>query len=137
MAQQARLALPLAFNLVANYSMSLVSLAFVGKLGDTQALAAAAMGTSLSSMVGKIPLMAFCGAVDTLASQASGAGLPLGALFQRAVLFLAAHCVPISAFFLGLPSLLAALGQPADMCAMVQAYLLALLPNLWVDAVAR
>ena len=35
--------------------------------------------------------MGLCGAVDTLASQASGAGLPVGPIFQRAVLFLAVH----------------------------------------------
>ena len=64
-------------------------------------------------------------------------GLPVGLLFQRAVAFLAVHCVPISLLFLGVPSLLQALGQPADMCSLVRAYLLALLPNLWIDAVAR
>ncbi len=39
----------------------------------------------------KVLLMGLCGAVDTLASQASGAGQPLGIIFQRAVLFLAVH----------------------------------------------
>lgn len=39
--------------------------------------------------------------------------------------------------FVAVPSLLAAAGQPADMTAAVRAYLLALLPNLWLDAVAR
>ena len=110
---------------------------FVGKLGDTQQLAAAALGTTLSGMSGKVLLMGFCGAVDTLASQAVGAGRPVGAIFQRAVLFLALHCLPISAVFVAVPSLLAALGQPAVMCGMVRAYLLALLPNLWIDSLAR
>ena len=86
---------------------------------------------------GKVLLMGFCGAVDTLASQAVGAGRPVGAIFQRAVLFLALHCLPISAVFVAVPSLLAALGQPAEMCSMVRAYLLALLPNLWIDSLAR
>jgi len=35
--------------------------------------------------------MGLGGAVDILASQASGAGQPLGIIFQRAVLFLAVH----------------------------------------------
>ena len=38
---------------------------------------------------------------------------------------------------MSLPALLAALGQPAEVCALVRAYLLALLPNLFIDAVAR
>lgn len=81
--------------------------------------------------------MGLCGAVDTLATQAVGAGQPVGILFQRAVLFLALHCLPIAAMFVSVPMLLAALGQPADVCALVRAYLLALLPNLFIDAVAR
>lgn len=81
--------------------------------------------------------MGLCGAVDTLASQASGAGLPVGPIFQRAALFLALHCLPISAAFVALPPLLSALGQPADVTGPVSAYLLALLPNLWLDSVAR
>ena len=43
---------PLALNLIANYSLNIVSLSFVGKLGDTQQLAAAALGTTLSAMSG-------------------------------------------------------------------------------------
>ncbi|KAI7842583.1 hypothetical protein COHA_003687 [Chlorella ohadii] len=136
-AEQSKLAAPLAVNLIANYSLSIVSLSFVGKLGDTSVLAAAALGSTLSSMSGKVLLMGLCGAVDTLASQASGAGQPLGIIFQRAVLFLAVHCIPITGLFVAVPSLLAAAGQPAEMTAAVRAYLLALLPNLWLDAVAR
>lgn len=41
----------------------------------------------------QIPLMGLCGAVDTLASQASGAGQPVGIIFQRATLFLMLHCL--------------------------------------------
>lgn len=108
-----------------------------GRTAGTQELAAMALATTLSAMVGKIPLMALCGAVDTLASQAQGAGQPVSLIFQRAVCFLTLHCLPISALFVAAPSLLAALGQPAEMAAMVRAYLLALLPNLWIDAVAR
>jgi len=46
-------------------------------------------------------------------------------------------CLKITGLFIAVPSLLAALGQPAEMCSMVRTYLLALLPNLWIDAVAR
>ncbi len=51
-AEQSKLAAPLAVNLIANYSLSIVSLSFVGKLGDTSVLAAAALGSTLSSMSG-------------------------------------------------------------------------------------
>lgn len=118
-----------------------------------------------------------CGAVDTYAAQAAGSSTrgAMGPLFLRAVLFLLLHALPLSALFLGLPSLLRTLGQPADLtfrsvgaawrrgtamiscapckvcCATfvqlchhsaltrcrVAAYLTALLPALWVDAVYR
>ena len=81
--------------------------------------------------------MGLCGAVDTLGTQSVGAGQPVGIIFQGAVLFLVLHCLPIATMFLIFPHLLAALGQPADLCALVHAYLLALLPNLFIDAVAR
>ena len=45
--------------------------------------------------------------------------------------------IPITGLFVAVPYLLAAAGQPADMTGNVRAYLLALLPNLWLDAVAR
>jgi len=47
------------------------------------------------------------------------------------------YSIPITGLFVAVPSLLAAAGQPAEMTAAVRAYLLALLPNLWLDAVAR
>lgn len=47
------------------------------------------------------------------------------------------YSIPITGLFVAVPSLLAAAGQPAEMTAAVRAYLLALLPNLWLDAMAR
>lgn len=65
-AEQSKLAAPLAVNLIANYSLSIVSLSFVGKLGDTSVLAAAALGSTLSSMSGCVcgwDGVVLCGAV--------------------------------------------------------------------------
>lgn len=52
---QAWLAVPTSINLIANYLLNVISLAFVGQLG-TQELAAAALGTTLYSMSAKILL---------------------------------------------------------------------------------
>lgn len=57
----------------------------------------------------------------------------IGAIFQRAVLFIFVHTLPMVALFLALPSLLRALGYPADLAQHVGAYLRALLPGVWVD----
>lgn len=59
-------------------------------------------------------------------------------LTQPAPAHACSHCsIPITGLFVSVPSLLAAAGQPAEMTVAVRAYLLALLPNLWLDAVAR
>jgi hypothetical protein len=47
---------PLALGLIANYSLSIISLSFVGKLGTAE-LAAAALGSTLYSMCGKLVMM--------------------------------------------------------------------------------
>jgi MATE family multidrug resistance protein len=52
---QTRLAIPIAVGLIANYLLTVISLAFVGHLG-TQELAAAALGSTLYSMSAKILL---------------------------------------------------------------------------------
>jgi Na+-driven multidrug efflux pump len=52
---QARLVIPVAVGLIANYLLTVIALAFVGQLG-TQELAAAALGSTLYSMSAKILL---------------------------------------------------------------------------------
>lgn len=80
-----------------------------------------------------------CGALDTYASQAAGSGshAALAVIFQRTVLFLLLHALPITALFFGLPALLRTLGQPAELCDRVGPYLAALAPAVWIDAVYR
>lgn len=56
MREQARIAAPLAAGLVANYSLGIVSMSFVARLGTAE-LAAAALGNTLYSIGGKIVLM--------------------------------------------------------------------------------
>ncbi|PNH05010.1 MATE efflux family protein ALF5 [Tetrabaena socialis] len=102
-------------------------------------LAAAAIGNNVAVMLGRLVLLGLCGALDTLAAQAWGAGkearLPL--LLQRTVLFLWAHSAAISASMLALPAGLAALGQDPQLTAMVRRYLLALLPSVWLEGLSR
>lgn len=135
---QARVWAPLALNLALNYSLAIINLSFLGHLGTRQ-LAAASLGVTLSGMSGKLVLMGLCGALDTLASQAAGAGntAALGVIFQRTVLFLLPHCAAISGLLLALPDLLQRLGQPPELCAEVGRFLLALLPFIWLEAVNR
>lgn len=53
-------------------------------------------------------------------------------------MFLAAHCVPLTAALLGAPRLLARLeGRGSALCAMAAAYSLRLLPCLWLEVLNR
>ncbi|GAB4814513.1 hypothetical protein N2152v2_001559 [Parachlorella kessleri] len=136
--RQARLALPLALSLLAQYSVQIISMSFAGQLG-TQELAVVALGSTLYGMGSRLVLLGLCGALDTYASQAAGSGSheALGLINQRATLFLLAHTLPITGFFLGLPHLLTAIGQPEELAQHVGRYLLTLLPAVWVDAFYR
>lgn len=72
--------------------------------------------------------------------QAYGAGnlAALGPIFQETCMFLAAHCVPLTAALLGAPRLLARLeGRDSELCAMAAAYSLRLLPCLWLEVLNR
>ncbi|GIL66766.1 hypothetical protein Vafri_20274 [Volvox africanus] len=136
--QQLSLAGPLAVNLVTANAVAVSILYFVAR-GGTEQLAAAALGNNVAVMFGRLVLLGLCGALDTLAAQAWGAGkerrLPL--LLQRTVLFLLLHCVLISAAMLLLPAGLRALGQDRALSVMVWKYLLALLPSVWLEALSR
>ncbi|KAK9842256.1 hypothetical protein WJX81_002908 [Elliptochloris bilobata] len=137
--RQGRLAGPLVVNLTLNYSISTISLASVGHLGTTE-LAAAALATVLYSMCGRQVIQGLCGALDTLASQAYGAGnlAALGPIFQETCVFLGAHCIPLTVALLGAPRLLAlAEGRDSALCAMAAAYSLRLLPCLWLEVLNR
>ncbi|GLI63431.1 hypothetical protein VaNZ11_006320 [Volvox africanus] len=136
--QQLSLAGPLAVNLVTANAVAVSILYFVAR-GGTEQLAAAALGNNVAVMFGRLVLLGLCGALDTLAAQAWGAGkerrLPL--LLQRTVLFLWLHCVLISVAMLLLPAGLHVLGQDPALSAMVWKYLLALLPSVWLEALSR
>ncbi|KAK9815228.1 hypothetical protein WJX72_000308 [[Myrmecia] bisecta] len=136
--RQGVLAGPLIVNLMLNYSLSIISLSFVGHIG-TAALAAAAMSTTVYSATGKLVLMGLAGALDTQASQAFGSGnfAALPVILQRCVYFLLLHCAPLTVAFMSVPAVLRALGQEAQLCNMVAVYTLGLLPSLWLDAINR
>lgn len=67
---QAQLAAPQWFNMACQYSISLVCIATVGRLGELQ-LAAASMSVSVFSILGQSLIISMIGALDTQASQVS------------------------------------------------------------------
>ncbi|KAG2439264.1 hypothetical protein HXX76_004625 [Chlamydomonas incerta] len=129
---------PLFLNLTCAYSINIVTLAFVGHLGK-QELAAAALATSLVGIVGRTVMYGMVGALDTLASQAYGAGNldAIGAHFRTAVTFLALHAVPLFSLLAALPLLLQENSGPDDLGAMAGRYVRHVLPWLGLEALNR
>lgn len=92
---QLRLASPVALSLVMGNCLNLVSLSFAGRFGTevrfaadceivhictpdrkvhAQDLASAALGMTVGNSTGRLLMLGLCGALDTFASQAVGAG---------------------------------------------------------------
>ncbi len=90
-------------------------------------------------MFGKLLVQSLCGALDTHASQAYGSGAydAIGVIFQRTVLFMLAHCVPITLVQLGVPELLRLAGEDPQLCALAAQYARRLLPSLYLEAFSR
>lgn len=120
--------------------LATVNLVLVAKTG-TDTLAAVALGNNLAIMCSKLVLLGLCGALDTQAAQAVGAGrlgrLPL--LYQRSVLWLLLHCVPIAALLLAAPRLACNTSDTADahMLRLVEQYMWYCLPSVFLEAFSR
>ncbi|KAG2498960.1 hypothetical protein HYH03_003149 [Edaphochlamys debaryana] len=130
--------LPLLLNYICAYSINIVTLSFVGHIGKAE-LAAAALGTSLVSILGRTIIMGLSGGLDTLASQAFGAGnvAALGAHFRTAVAFLALHLVPLVTMLLAAPVFLREEASDADLGVMAGRYVAAVLPALGFECLSR
>ncbi|XP_058091623.1 protein DETOXIFICATION 16-like isoform X4 [Magnolia sinica] len=110
--KQLLLAGPLiAINLL-QFSLRMISVMFVGHLGEL-ALSSASMATSFGGVTGFILLMGMGSALDTLCGQAYGAKQyhMLGIHMQRAMIVLAIVSIPISFIWAYTGQILVALGQ--------------------------
>uniref|UniRef100_A0A0D9XIS6 Protein DETOXIFICATION n=1 Tax=Leersia perrieri TaxID=77586 RepID=A0A0D9XIS6_9ORYZ len=109
----------------------MVSVMFVGHLGELP-LAGASLATSLANVTGFSLLSGMATAMDTLCGQAYGARQYhlLGVYAHRAMVVLAAACVPIAAVWASAGKILLLLGQDAAIAAEAGAYARWLIPSL-------
>ncbi|TVU30915.1 hypothetical protein EJB05_22568, partial [Eragrostis curvula] len=129
----ARLAVPNVVGGVLLYLVNMVSLMFVGHLGELP-LAGAALATSLANVTGISVLVGMSSALDTLCGQAFGARQHhmLGVYMQRAMVVLGLTCVPISLAWAFAGRILLLLGQDPDIAAEAGTYARWLIPSLAV-----
>lgn len=126
-----RLVVPLVISFILRNAVQMVSVMFVGHLGELP-LAGASLAASLANVTGFSFLAGMAGALDTLCGQAFGARQHrlLGIYKQRAMLVLALACLPIATAWAFAEQILLFIGQDRDVAAEAGAYARWLIPSL-------
>ena len=121
----------------------LVNLYFVGHLGNAAKLAAVGLGNAIQNMIGISIIVGMNGALNSLVSQAGGAGnldLCIGYL-QRGKIVMTICFIPISLLILNSKQILLLIGQDPQVAAYAHTYNIYYLPAVYlyglVDAERR
>ncbi|KAK7251516.1 hypothetical protein RIF29_34792 [Crotalaria pallida] len=125
------LASPIALTALIFYSRSIVSMLFLGRLGDLE-LAAGSLAIAFANITGYSVLSGLSLGMEPLCSQAFGANHPklLSITLHRCIIFLLSSSIPISLFWLNISKILLLLRQQQDITLLSHTYLLFSLPDL-------
>ncbi|QCD85415.1 multidrug resistance protein [Vigna unguiculata] len=130
--KQLWLAGPLVSVSILNYSLQIISVMFVGHLGQLP-LSAASMATSFASVTGFSLLVGMASALDTLCGQSYGAKqhYMLGIHMQRAMLVLMIVSIHLAFIWANTGSILIAFGQDPEISAEAGQYARLMIPSLF------
>ncbi|KAL1365938.1 hypothetical protein HN51_013878 [Arachis hypogaea] len=130
--KQVWLAGPLILVSLLNFAIQLISIMFVGHLGEL-ALSGVSMATSFSSVTGIALMMGMASALDTFCGQSYGAGQHrmLGVHAQRAMIVLMIVCVPVSIIWANTKSILILFGQDHEISAEAGRFAQLIIPCLF------
>ncbi|WVZ22927.1 hypothetical protein V8G54_001471 [Vigna mungo] len=130
--KQLWLAGPLVSVSILNYSLQIISVMFVGHLGQLP-LSAASMATSFASVTGFSLLVGMASALDTLCGQSYGAKqhYMLGIHMQRAMLVLMIVSIHLAFIWANTGSILIALGQDHEISSEAGQYARLMIPSLF------
>jgi MATE family multidrug resistance protein len=133
--KQVSIAGPMVCVALLQYLLIVVSVMFVGHLGELE-LASAAIASSFAGVTGNSLLIGMASGLDTLCSQAYGAKQyhMLGIYTQRAIFVLYLVCIPVAAVWYNMDSLLMLLGQDAEISKLAGLYARFLIPSLFATA---
>ncbi|XP_039117973.1 protein DETOXIFICATION 16-like [Dioscorea cayenensis subsp. rotundata] len=122
--KQSWLLVPIIVSGVLEKLIQIISLSFVGHLGDLP-LSAASMAASISGITGMSILMGMLNALDTLCGQAYGAKEYhlLGIYLQRAMLLNVVTCIPLAFVWPFAGKILHAIGQNEEISMAAQLYI--------------
>ncbi|KAJ4973858.1 hypothetical protein NE237_007032 [Protea cynaroides] len=130
--QQLWLAGPLISISLLQYSLQLISIMFVGHLGEL-ALSGASMATSFATVTGFSLLMGMGSALDTFCGQSYGAKQHhmLGIHMQRAMFVILLVSIPLAFIWANTGGILLAVGQDPEISAEAGIYARFMIPSLF------
>ncbi|XP_024368330.1 protein DETOXIFICATION 17 [Physcomitrium patens] len=130
--KQVYIAAPMVCVSLLQYLLTVVSVMFVGHLGELQ-LASASIASSFSNVTGTTLLIGMASALETLCGQAYGAKQyhMLGIHMQRAIFVLYLVSVPIAVVWWNMDTILIHLGQDPEISALAGVYARYLVPTLF------
>ncbi|EOY21171.1 hypothetical protein QUC31_007216 [Theobroma cacao] len=130
--KQLWLAGPLVAVTLLQYSIQMISLMFVGHLGEL-ALSGASMATSFAAVTGFSLLLGMATALDTLCGQSYGAKQypMLGIHMQRAMFILVIVSIPLAIIWVNTRPILVLLGQDHDISKKAGEYACLMVPSLF------
>ncbi|KAK4567616.1 hypothetical protein RGQ29_003397 [Quercus rubra] len=133
--KQLWLAGPLITVSLLQYSLQMISVMFVGHLGEL-ALSGASMATSFATVTGFSLLMGMASALDTLCGQSYGAKQyhMMGIQMQRAMFVLLLVSIPLAIIWVNTRSLLILFGQEHDIATAAGEYACFMVPSLFAYA---
>ncbi|EXC15934.1 Multidrug and toxin extrusion protein 2 [Morus notabilis] len=126
-----QIALPMILTGLLLYSRSMISMLFLGRLGEL-ALAGGSLAVGFANITGYSILSGLAMGMEPICGQAFGAkkNTLLGLSLQRTVLLLTLASIPISLLWLNMKKILLLCGQDDAIATQAQSYLLFSLPDL-------
>ncbi|KAK9178742.1 hypothetical protein WN943_027935 [Citrus x changshan-huyou] len=127
----AKIALPMILTGLLLYSRSMISVLFLGRLGEL-ALAGGSLAVGFANITGYSILSGLAMGMEPICGQAFGAQRHnlLGLALQKTILLLMFTSIPISLLWLNMKNILLFCGQNEDIATVAQSYLFYSLPDL-------
>ncbi|KAK8656015.1 hypothetical protein V6N13_108576 [Hibiscus sabdariffa] len=132
----AKIALPMVLTGLMLYSRSLISMLFLGRLGEL-ALAGGSLAIGFANITGYSLLSGLAMGMESICGQAFGARkfTLLGTTLQRTVLLLLVSSLPISLLWVNMRRILILCGQDETIAEEAQLFLIYSLPDLFAQSV--
>ncbi|KAG0568985.1 hypothetical protein KC19_6G056800 [Ceratodon purpureus] len=133
--KQVFIAGPMVCVALLQYLLIVISVMFVGHLGELE-LASASIATSSAGVTGTSLIIGMAAALETLCGQAYGAKQyhMLGIYMQRAIFVLYLVCIPIAVVWWNMDSVLVFLGQDPQISELAGVYARYLIPTIFAVA---